>query len=78
MAIQINPNRINTAAGGAGNATTQRHQGESQSARVVVPSRAEINNIPAPETLSTMIRSAVAALQKGVFCDRGTIVNPMV
>lgn len=40
--------------------------------------RAEINFIPAAESLATLIRSAVAALRKGVYWDRGSILNLVV
>ncbi len=75
--ININPNRINISGGTAGKAGERRRQSEGESP-VVVPARAHINNVPEPETLATLIRSAVAALRSGVYWDRGTIVNLMV
>lgn len=76
MAININPNRINVGTGSA-DRTTTRSGGRARSggSAHVIPTRAEENNIPAPETLNTMIRSAVAALRDGVLWDRGTILN---
>ena len=41
----------------------------------MVPKRADVNIIPAPESLMTLIRSAVAALRQGITWDRGTILN---
>jgi|GEM_PF-2009479 len=78
MAININPNRINVGSGLAGKTAARGQQGQAsgtQNARNIIPLRAALNNIPSPETLNTMIRSAVAALRDGTFWDRGTILN---
>lgn len=77
MVINISPNRINTQSRTAGKATT-RSEPRPDSGNIIVPSKAHVNNIPAPESLQTMIRSAVSALNKGVFWDRGTILNLVV
>ena len=77
MAININPNRINVNTGGMRKPGERRPQTEGE-AEVVTPSRAHINIIPEPESLSTLIRSAVAAMRQGKFWDRGTILNLMV
>ncbi|MDE3060576.1 MAG: hypothetical protein KGJ06_06155 [Pseudomonadota bacterium] len=77
MVIHINPNRINVSPGASGKADRRRSQ-QATSGDYVVPSRAEEGHIPAAETLSTMIRSAVEALRKGVYWDRGTILNLLV
>lgn len=77
MIININPERINIATSPARKALEQRRkqqQSESDS-RIPTPRRAHENIIPSPESLSTLIRSAVAALRKGVRWDRGTILN---
>jgi hypothetical protein len=76
MVINISPNRINTQSGTSGKAA--RFEPRPDSGNIIVPSKAHVNNIPAPESLQTMIRSAVASLNKGVFWDRGTILNLVV
>ncbi|MEK6745699.1 MAG: hypothetical protein AABY33_01525 [Pseudomonadota bacterium] len=78
MVININPNRINIQSGGAGKSSAGRRESASENERIIVPAKADVNNIPAPESLQTMIRSAVDALRKGVFWDRGTILNLVV
>ena len=79
MTININPNRINIKSGGTGKPTTGRRESSHNSdERIIVPAKAEVNNIPAPESLQTMIRSAVDSLRKGIFWDRGTILNLVV
>lgn len=77
MVININPNRINTPSGSSGNPAQRRSQG-ADLAEVVRPQRADVNFIPAPESLRTLIAGAVAALRKGIFWDRGTILNLLV
>ncbi|MDX1975280.1 MAG: hypothetical protein SFT92_06350 [Rickettsiales bacterium] len=42
---------------------------------IVVPTRADINYVPEPQTLMTLINSAIASLRRGVVWDRGTILN---
>jgi hypothetical protein len=77
MAININPSRINVGTGTTGRTGTQRQRSEAD-AEVVVPRRAHLNAVPEPESLATMVRSAVSAMRKGVYWDRGTIVNLMI
>ena len=74
MTITINPNRINVGTGGTGKAADRRRE-SAVSANFTPPRRAALNIIPAPESLMTLIRSAVEALRQGVRWDRGTIVN---
>lgn len=38
-------------------------------------SRAPLDFIPSPESLATLINSAVASLRKGIYWDRGSILN---
>lgn len=76
MAININPNRVNVATGGLGKAPDRRR--DQQRPHAVVPKRASQNVIPHPESLSTLIRSAVAAMREGVYWDRGTMLNIVV
>lgn len=78
MVININPNRINTQGAGAGKTADQRRRQNAADNVYVTPKRADINHIPEPETLGTLIRSAVAALRQGVAWDRGTILNLVV
>lgn len=79
MVIHINPNRVNTSSGRAGKAGERRAAlPDGQDGAYTVPSRAHVNHIPAPESLRTLISGAVAALRKGVYWDRGTILNLLV
>lgn len=51
---------------------------EQLSEKPLKQKRAEENYIPAPETLGTLIRNAIAALKAGTIFDRGSIVNLVV
>ena len=75
MAININPNRVNISAGSAGKSLVGQKFTENFEQKTIIPTRATENNIPAPETLSTLIRSAISAMRSGIFWDRGTILN---
>lgn len=75
MVININPNRINVSSGASGKASERRRQLPDQDNAYVVPKRAAVNYIPSPESLRTLISSAVEALRKGIRWDRGTILN---
>jgi hypothetical protein len=77
MVININPNRINTGSGGKVAAGRGRPQ-DNDTSEIVIPSRAHVNYVPPPESLGTLIRSAVSALRRGIFWDRGTILNLLV
>jgi len=79
MVININPNRINIASGNIGKAVERRRQQSDGSGNAyTVPKRSDVNYIPPPESLGTLIRSAISALRQGVFWDRGTILNLLV
>lgn len=79
MVIHINPNRINVSSGKTGRTGERKPQAQDHDESVyVTPQRSDINFIPAPESLATLISSAVAALRRGVFWDRGTIINLLV
>lgn len=39
------------------------------------PHRAQFNYIPSPDVLKTMIDRALEALSKGIYWDRGSIIN---
>jgi len=75
MVININPNRINVGTSKAGD---RRPQQETREGLYTAPRRSDVNYIPAPETLATLVRSAIEAVRRGVFWDRGTIVNLLV
>jgi hypothetical protein len=77
MVIHIPAHRINVASGKAGE---QRPSADRQAEQglYVPPRRSQLNFIPAPESLATLINSAVAALRRGVLWDRGTILNILV
>lgn len=74
----INPNRISISSGNTARPDTGHRKPAFADERIIVPVKADVNNIPAPESLQTMIRSAVDSLRKGVFWDRGTILNLVV
>lgn len=79
MVININPNRINVPSGSTSKAAERRRQQQDDSsAAYTVPKRSDVNYIPAPESLRTLISSAVAALRRGIYWDRGTILNLLV
>jgi hypothetical protein len=77
MAIEFNSNRIGTSSTGTGSAN-RRRQPSGQNGilgDVIVPKRADVNYIPGPESLQTLISSAVESMRRGVAWDRGTILN---
>lgn len=74
MAININPNRINVTPGRTGRPDERKREAPSQD-EFITPSRAHLNIIPEPESLATLVRSAVASMRRGMFWDRGTILN---
>jgi hypothetical protein len=78
MIININPNRINTAGSATRTGVDRRRSQTGGESNIPTPKRAHVNIVPSPESLSTMIRGAVAALRKGVRWDRGTMVNLLV
>jgi hypothetical protein len=76
MIININPNRINTTPSAIRKEAERR--ANSSRSEIPTPKRAHVNIIPSPDSLSTMIRSAVAAFRQGKSWDRGTILNLLV
>ena len=78
MAIEINPNRLNISSGGAGKTSERKRQQTGGDSVYTVPTRSDLNYIPAAESLMTIINSAVEALRRGVYWDRGTILNLVV
>jgi len=77
MVIHINPNRINVRPGAPGKGDVRRRQADMDGP-IVVPARAGVNHIPAAEALRTLIAGAVEALRRGIYWDRGTILNVLV
>lgn len=77
MAIHINPGRINTPSSTPGRTGRRRGQASGHG-EVIVPNRADVNYIPGPESLQTLITSAIEALRRGKPWDRGTILNLLV
>lgn len=78
MTIQLDPRRVRVPTGPAGKNGERKRESTPDAEAFVVPTRAHQNFVPEPESLMTMINSAVAALRKGVRWDRGTILNLVV
>lgn len=78
MVIHIDPKHIAKPSGAARPAQRRGTQGQDRDTVYTPPRRSDVNYIPGPEVLETLINSALAALRKGVFWDRGTIVNLIV
>lgn len=74
MAIQLNPNHVRPSARPA----TSRRQLDDSSLPPAPKQAAHINYIPAPESLRTVIASALEALRRGLIWDRGSILNLLV
>jgi hypothetical protein len=77
MMIQINPRHIRNS-GNSGKANERRKISDSDDENIIIPAKAQVDYVPSPESLRTMISSAVASLRKGVRWDRGTILNLLV
>ena len=77
MIITINPKRLNVSGGTTGRSGDQPRPA-LESPVYVAPARAHINFIPGPDSLATLVASAVEALRRGVRWDRGTILNLLV
>jgi hypothetical protein len=77
MVININPNRITTPASRPSK-QEDRKQSSNEKPKFITPERVAENYVPEPESLATMIRSAVAAFRQGMAWDRGTILNIVV
>ena len=77
MVIQIDQRHIANPSGQKLR-PEQRPQQRGQEQVYTPPRRSEVNYIPGPESLSTLVSSAVEAMRRGVFWDRGTILNILV
>lgn len=75
MTVNINPNRINVTPGRTGRSDERKRQEASDGSEFIIPARAHVNVVPEPESLHTLIRSAISSMRRGVFWDRGTILN---
>jgi hypothetical protein len=75
MVININPNRINVSSGKAGRTGDRKPQQNDDESLYTAPRRSDVNYIPEPASLATLISSAIAAMRRGVYWDRGTIIN---
>lgn len=78
MVIRLDPKHIASASGGAVRTGQRRATPQERDSVYTPPRRSEVNYIPAPETLATLINSAIAAFRGGVVWDRGTILNLVV
>lgn len=77
MPIEIKPHRLRTHTGANAGIGGRRFAPPPETP-IVTPKRAHVNIIPSPESLATLVRSAVAALRRGTFWDRGSILNLLV
>lgn len=79
MVIHINPNYIPSQRPVTSRPQEKKRENAAGSAQEFKKSlRAEENFIPAPESLATMIRNAIAAFRQGAIWDRGAILNLVV
>ncbi len=76
MVININPNYIPSQRPATGR--PQERKRDNAGVDYKKPSRVEENFIPEPESLATIIRSAIASFRQGIVWDRGTILNVIV
>lgn len=76
--MQINPNKIRVSTGSGSNISSQRKSSTSDNTPPAPKRRAHINYIPAPESLRTVIASALESLRGGIIWDRGSIINLLV
>lgn len=70
LGIQLPPSRLR----GKNTEETKRREPTGK-AGFYPDKRASLNIIPSPDELATLISRALTALSKGVYWDRGSIVN---
>ena len=77
MASRISSSNLPVATGvGRMADARKRTQREDEGlGRYAPPHRAQYNYIPSPDVLKNMIDRALEALAKGVYWDRGSIIN---
>jgi hypothetical protein len=80
MTVNLNPGAVNLPNGGRlqDRKRDQAGKGRARDDGGPVPARASVNFIPGPDSLQTLISGAVQALKRGVYWDRGTILNLLV
>lgn len=78
MVININPNYIRPTTGRPVATQDRNRKAPARDEVPLKPLRVEENFIPAPDSLATIIRNAIAALRQGITWDRGTILNLVV
>lgn len=66
---------VTTAVGRIADAKKRTRQEDESLGRYAPPHRAQRNYIPSPDVLKNMIDRALEALSKGVYWDRGSIIN---
>lgn len=77
MSTRIPSSNIPVAAG-LGRLADARKRTETQDKHLSdyrAPHKAQYNYIPSPDVLKNMIDRALEALSKGVYWDRGSIIN---
>lgn len=66
---------ISTGVGRLPDAKRRARQENEDLGKYAPPHRAQYNYIPSPDVLKNMIDRALEALAKGVYWDRGSIIN---
>jgi hypothetical protein len=66
---------ISSGVGRLADARKRLEQPEKELRDYAPPHRAQYNYIPTPDVLKNMIDRALEALAKGVYWDRGSILN---
>lgn len=77
MATRISSSNLPVTTGATRlvDAKSRTRQEEDSLRKYAPPHRAQHNYIPAPDVLKNMIDRALEALSKGVYWDRGSIIN---
>jgi hypothetical protein len=66
---------VSTSVGRMQDARKRAGKQEEDFSKYAPPHRAQYNYIPSPDVLKNMIDRALEALAKGVYWDRGSIIN---
>lgn len=75
MASRISSSTTSVTTNRLADAKRRLRQEEEDFRRYSPPHRAQYNYIPPPDVLKDMIDRALEALAKGVYWDRGSIIN---
>jgi hypothetical protein len=81
MPIDVNPNSVNLASTYIGKSAERPRPQEQQfdiPARKAASDPANLNIIPSNDALRTQISNALSDARKGIFADRGSILNLLV